>query len=67
MHLGSFNFHTIHAGLRVKEGRYEDALPWQEGHFELPSHYSLSLTRLRYLQHRLIKNPELLNEYDRII
>ena len=50
--------------IQFKEGRYEVALPWQEGHFELPSHYSLSLTLLRYLQRRLIKNPELLNEYD---
>ena len=53
--------------IQFKDGRYKVALPWQEGHFELPSHYSLSLTWLRYLQHRLIKNPELLNEYDRII
>ena len=53
--------------IQFKEGRYEVALPWQEGHFELPSHYSLSLTRLRYLQHHLIKNPELLNKYDQII
>ena len=52
--------------IQFQDGRYEVSLPWQEGHFDLPTHYSLSLNQLRYLQHRLIKDPELLNEYDRI-
>ena len=53
--------------IQFQDGRYEVSLPWQEGHFELPTHYSLSLNRLQYLQHRLIKDPELLTEYNRII
>ena len=53
--------------IQFQEGRYEVALPWQEGYFKLPIHYSLSLTRLQYLQYRLIKDPKLLIEYDRII
>ena len=53
--------------IQFREGTYEVALPWQEGHFELLIHNSLSLTQLRYLQHRLIKDPDLIKEYDRII
>ena len=45
--------------------RYEVNLPWKE---ERPTdHYNLSYNRLKSLQRRLIKEPELLREYDQII
>lgn len=45
--------------------RYEVSLPWKE---ERPSdHYNLSFNRLKMLQRRLVREPELLREYDQII
>ena len=29
--------------IQFQDGRYKVSLPWQEGHFDLPTHYSLSL------------------------
>jgi len=49
------------------EGRYHVSLPWKEGHSSVPDHFILSLNRLRSLHRRLLKNPELLQEYDHII
>jgi len=46
---------------------YEVALPWKESHPDIPDHFVLSINRLRYLQHKLLKSPQLLREYDSII
>ena len=53
--------------IQFNEGRYEIQLPWKEGCFELSNHFSLAMGRLRHLQAHLLRNPELLNEYNRII
>ena len=34
---------------------------------DIPNQYDLSLNRLKFLQCRLMKNPEILTEYDQII
>lgn len=47
--------------------RYEVALPWKEDHPCIPDHFVLSLNRLRYLQNKLLKSPQILKEYDSII
>ena len=47
--------------------RYEVGLPWKEDHPEIPDHYALCLNRLRFLHRKLLKSPELLQEYDSII
>ena len=51
----------------MQDGRYEISLPWNEVHSYLPDYYDLSLNRLRHLQQRLVKQPELLMEYNHII
>jgi len=39
--------------------------PSLEGnHLDIPDHYCLSLNRLRYLQPKLFKLPQLLEEYN---
>ncbi|XP_065902557.1 uncharacterized protein [Dysidea avara] len=53
--------------IQFHENYYEVSLPWKEGHCDLPNHFSLSLNRLRHLQHKLLRNPDLLTEYNRII
>ena len=53
--------------IKFNEGRYEIQLPWKEGCFELSNHFSLAMGRLRHLQAHLLRNPELLDEYNRII
>ena len=50
-----------------KQNRYEVGLPWKEDHPEIPDHYTVCLNRLRFLQRKLLKSPELLHEYDSII
>ncbi|CAB4017874.1 E3 ubiquitin- ligase DZIP3, partial [Paramuricea clavata] len=47
--------------------RYSLSLPWKEGHSLLPSNYSCSVQRLKGQLLRLKKEPEGLQEYDRVI
>ena len=47
--------------------RYEVSLPWKEGPLNFSDHYILSLHRLRSLHRSLLKDPLILNEYDRIL
>ena len=50
----------------VKE-RYEVGLPWLRERNEVPTHYNLCFNRLKYLQRRLIKEPDILREYQRLL
>ena len=43
-----------------KQDRYEVGLPWKEDHPKIPDHYTVCLHCLRFLQHKLLKSPELL-------
>ena len=45
------------------QGRYEVGLPWIRSKSDIPDHFNLCYNRLRYLQRRLIKQPEILKEY----
>ena len=47
--------------------RYKVSLPWKERHSILPSNSKLSLRRLKGKMDRLRKEPEILQEYNRII
>lgn len=47
--------------------RYSVSLPWKEGHQSLPCNYSISLNRLGGQLGRLKREPEILEEYDRVI
>ena len=49
------------------DGQYEVSLPWKEEFLEVSNHYQLSLNRLRHLQRRCLKSPEIMSEYNRII
>ena len=42
-------------------------LPWKENRPTVPSDYELCVNRLRSLQRKLLKAPELVKEYDQII
>lgn len=53
--------------LQFKQIRYEVGLPWKKDHPKIPDHYAICMNRLRYLQHKLLKSPELLQRYDSII
>ena len=53
--------------LPFKQIQYEVGLPWKEDHPEIPDHYAICMNHLRYLQHKLLKSPELLQGYDSII
>jgi hypothetical protein len=50
-----------------KNGRYEVSLPWREGHQALPDNYVPCVRRLYGLLRRLKHEPELLQEYNKII
>ena len=43
--------------MHSKEELYKVSLPWKEGHFKIPEHYVMCVSRLRYLQHKLIEVP----------
>ena len=47
--------------------RYDVGLPWKEELLPIPSHYQQSYNRLRSLHHKLKKEPQVLQEYDKII
>jgi len=53
--------------IRHNERHYEVSLPWIRDCLELCSNYTLSLNRLRHLQSRLLRRPELLVEYNNIL
>ena len=46
---------------------YEVELPWKENRPVISSDYELCVNRLKSLQRRLLKEPDLIQEYDRII
>ena len=45
------------------QGRYEVGLPWIRSKSDILDHFNLCYNRLRYLQRRLIKQSEILKEY----
>ena len=49
--------------------RYEIKLPWKEDYLsqDIPDHFHLCFNRLKYLQQRLLKTPNILQEYNQII
>ena len=47
--------------------QHEVQLPWKENHPTVPNHYELCVNRLRSLQRKLLKEPELIKEYNQII
>ena len=54
-------------GVTFVQGRYEVGLPWIRSKSDIPDHFNLCYNRLRYLQRRLIKQPEILKEYQNTI
>ena len=53
--------------LDFKNRYYEVSLPWIRDCSDLPNHYQQCLNRLKLLRKRLLKNPEILNEYNSVI
>ena len=53
--------------IRQQGNRYEVNLPWKDEHLPIPDNLDLSWNRLRSMQFKLQKKPELLKEYDKII
>ena len=49
--------------VKFTQGRYEVGLPWLKDKCEVPDHYDLCFNRLKSLQRRLIKEPDILTEY----
>ena len=49
--------------------QYEVRLPWKEGYpsSDIPDHFRLCFNHLKYLQLRLLKTPDVLQEYNEII
>ena len=47
--------------------RYEVNLPWLENRPEISSDFELCVNRLKSLQRRMLKEPELIEEYNQII
>jgi len=63
-------------GLRAKlfltnvkfiHGRYQVGLPWLRDKSDVPDHYNLCFNRLKALQRRLVKEPDILIEYQSLI
>ena len=54
-------------GIEFIDGHYQIPLPWKKDIVDIPDHFSLSFNRLKLLQCRLLKRPELLREYDNVI
>ena len=57
---------TFLENIKFHQQRYEVGLPWKESHCTVPDHFTICLYRLR-LHIRLLKNPELLAEYNTIL
>ena len=49
------------------ENRYEVALPWKQSHAQLYPNLNLAHSRLKTTVSKLIKDPERLHQYDKII
>jgi len=52
---------------QVNNGCYEIHLPWRDYGLEVPDHFALCSSRLRLLDARLLKSPDLLDKYHTII
>ena len=57
----------FNGNVRFNGERYEVELPWKENRPVISSDYDLCVDRLKSLQRRLLKDPELIQEYHRII
>ncbi|XP_065886645.1 uncharacterized protein [Dysidea avara] len=53
--------------VQYKNGHYEVSLLWRRDCSELSNHFNISYNRLKYLHQRLLKRPEILQEYNNII
>ena len=53
--------------VRFNGQRYEVPLPWRDNHPTISSDYELCVNRLKSLQRKLLKEPELIREYNQII
>ena len=53
--------------VRFNGQRYEVPLPWCDNHPAISSDYELCVNRLKSLQRKLLKEPELIREYNQII
>ena len=55
--------------IQFNEARHEIRLPWKEGYpsSDIPHHFHLCFNHLKYLQQRLLKNPDVLQAYSDII
>ena len=49
------------------QGHYQVGLPWKIDTADVHNHFNLSFNHLKLLQSHLLKRPELLKEYDRVI
>ena len=54
-------------GLQFVDGHYQVNLPWNHDKSDLPTHYQLCYNRLRSLQHKLLRKPALMAEYQHVI
>ena len=53
--------------VRFNRQRYEVPLPWRDNHPAISSDYELCVNRLKSLQRKLLKEPELIRECNQII
>ena len=53
--------------IHFKDGHYEIEFPWKQVNVDIPNHICLCNNQLRALQCQLKSEPELLQEYDKII
>ena len=53
--------------LRFSGTQYEVGLPWTRDPFDMPDHYQMCFNRLMSLQQRLLKEPQIMSEYDQTI
>ena len=53
--------------IQYRNSHYEVSLPWRRDCSDIADHYNLCSNRLRYLQQRLLKKPEILKEYDKTL
>ena len=52
--------------IQFQGGRYLVKLPWKNDHPDVPDHFNLYFNRLKYLQQKLLKMPDVLKEYHSI-
>jgi len=53
--------------IQYRNNHYEVLLPWRRDSSDIADHYNLCSNRLHFLHQRLLKKPEILKEYDRIL